>query len=210
MVIPIIKKSKAINYYIKEKGLTRTQAEYRWNKTHKQYEELEALFLAIYAETKVSYQEKPQKLKNLTKYQWFSFALIFIVPFVVVSNFNGDKTELFYIVLFIFLVANFGIAAHINQKKTEALQIRKAEFLMRTDEEIAYKLRRIQQVEIAMYHQKPELLLAIHRMKPKEVEVKPDEEKTNGDESGGALAVISHRAKRITKRVVERLSRNRR
>ncbi|MBO1307258.1 hypothetical protein JZO70_13860 [Enterococcus sp. 669A] len=168
------------------------------------------MFLAIYAETKVSYQEKPQKLKNLTKYQWFSFALIFIVPFVVVSNFNGDKTELFYIVLFIFLVANFGIAAHINQKRTEALQIRKAEFLMRTDEEIAYKLRRIQQVEIAMYHQKPELLLALHRMKPKEVEVKPDEEKTNGDESGGAMAVISHRAKRITKRVVERLSRNRR
>lgn len=203
----IIKKSKAINYYIKQKGLTKDQAEYRWQKTHRQYEELEALFLSIYADTTVTFEEKPDKLKALTIYQWISFALIFVVPFVLVASSKGERTELFYVVVFILLVSNLWIAAAINQKKTEELQIQKAEAMMRNNQEVVDKLRRIQHLERAMYYQKPELLLALHKLKPEEV--KPDEEEAYGDELGGTLAAVSHRVEQLKNRMAALLSRNR-
>lgn len=203
----IIKKSKAINYYIKQKGLTKDQAEYRWQKTHRQYEELEALFLSIYADTTVTFEEKPDKLKALTIYQWISFALIFVVPFVLVASSKGERTELFYVVVFILLVSNLWIAAAINQKKTEELQIQKAEAMMRNNQEVIDKLRRIQHLERAMYYQKPELLLALHKLKPEEV--KPDEEEAYGDELGGTLAAVSHRVEQLKNRMAALLSRNR-
>lgn len=203
----IIKKSKAINYYIKQKGLTKDQAEYRWQKTHRQYEELEALFLSIYADTTVTFEEKPDKLKALTIYQWISFALIFVVPFVLVASSKGERTELFYVVVFILLVSNLWIAAAINQKKTEELQIHKAEAMMRNNQEVIDKLRRIQHLERAMYYQKPELLLALHKLKPEEV--KPDEEEAYGDELGGTLAAVSHRVEQLKNRMAALLSRNR-
>lgn len=207
MVNTIIKKSKAINYYIKQKGLTKDQAEYRWQKTHRQYEELEALFLSIYADTTVTFEEKPDKLKTLTIYQWISFALIFVVPFVLVASSKGERTELFYVVVFILLVSNLWIAAAINQKKTEELQIQKAEAMMRNNQEVIDKLRRIQHLERAMYYQKPELLLALHKLKPEEV--KPDEEEAYGDELGGTLAAVSHRVEQLKNRMAALLSRNR-
>lgn len=203
----IIKKSKAINYYIKQKGLTKDQAEYRWQKTHHQYEELEALFLSIYADTTVTFEEKPDKLKALTIYQWISFALIFVVPFVLVASSKGERTELFYVVVFILLVSNLWIAAAINQKKTEELQIQKAEAMMRNNQEVIDKLRRIHHLERAMYYQKPELLLALHKLKPEEV--KPDEEEAYGDELGGTLAAVSHRVEQLKNRMAALLSRNR-
>lgn len=203
----IIKKSKAINYYIKQKGLTKDQAEYRWQKTHRQYEELEALFLSIYADTTVTFEEKPDKLKALTIYQWISFALIFVVPFVLVASSKGERTELFYVVVFILLVSNLWIAAAINQKKTEELQIQKAEAMMRNNQEVIDKLRRIQHLERAMYYQKPELLLALHKLKPEEV--KTDEEEAYGDELGGTLAAVSHRVEHLKNRMAALLSRNR-
>lgn len=203
----IIKKSKAINYYIKQKGLTKDQAEYRWQKTHRQYEELEALFLSIYADTTVTFEEKPDKLKALTIYQWISFALIFVVPFVLVASSKGERTELFYVVVFILLVSNLWIAAAINQKKTEELQIQKAEAMMRNNQEVIDKLRRIQHLERAMYYQKPELLLALHKLKPEEV--KTDEEEAYGDELGGTLAAVSHRVEQLKNRMAALLSRNR-
>ncbi len=206
MVNTIIKKSKAINYYIKQKGLTKDQAEYRWQKTHRQYEELEALFLSIYADTTVTFEEKPEKLKALTIYQWISFALIFVVPFVLVASSKGERTELFYVVVFILLVSNLWIAAAINQKKTEELQNQKAEAMMRNNQEVIDKLRRIQHLERAMYYQKPELLLALHKLKPEEV--KPDEEEAHRDEPGGTLAAVSHRIEQLKTRVVKLLSRN--
>lgn len=207
MVNTIIKKSKAINYYIKQKGLTKDQAEYRWQKTHRQYEELEALFLSIYADTTVTFEEKPDKLKALTIYQWISFALIFVVPFVLVASSKGERTELFYVVVFILLVSNLWIAAAINQKKTEELQIQKAEAMMRNNQEVIDKLRRIQHLERAMYYQKPELLLALYKLKPEEV--KPDEEEAYGDELGGTLAAVSHRVEQLKNRMAALLSRNR-
>lgn len=207
MVNTIIKKSKAINYYIKQKGLTKDQAEYRWQKTHRQYEELEALFLSIYADTTVTFEEKPDKLKALTIYQWISFALIFVVPFVLVASSKGERTELFYVVVFILLVSNLWIAAAINQKKTEELQIQKAEAMMRNNQEVIDKLRRIQHLERAMYYQKPELLLALHKLKPEEV--KPDEEEAYGDELGGTLGAVSHRVEQLKSRMAALLSRNR-
>lgn len=207
MVNTIIKKSKAINYYIKQKGLTKDQAEYRWQKTHRQYEELEALFLSIYADTTVTFEEKPDKLKALTIYQWISFALIFVVPFVLVASSKGERTELFYVVVFILLVSNLWIAAAINQKKTEELQIQKAEAMMRNNQEVIDKLRRIQHLERAMYYQKPELLLALHKLKPEEV--KTDEEEAYGDELGGTLAAVSHRVEQLKNRMAALLSRNR-
>lgn len=207
MVNTIIKKSKAINYYIKQKGLTKDQAEYRWQKTHRQYEELEALFLSIYADTTVTFEEKPEKLKALTIYQWISFALIFVVPFVLVATSKGERTELFYVVVFILLVSNLWIAAAINQKKTEELQNQKAEALMRNNQEVIDKLRRIQHLERAMYYQKPELLLALHKLKPEEV--KQDEEEAYRDESGGTLAAVSHQIEQLKSRVANLLSRNR-
>ncbi|WP_207704877.1 hypothetical protein [Candidatus Enterococcus ferrettii] len=206
-MIIIIRKSKAINYYIKQRGLTKDQAEYRWQKTHRQYEELEALFLSIYSATTVTFEEKPRKLKALTMYQWVSFALIFIVPFVLVANSNGERTELFYVVVFILLVSNLSIAATINQKKTEELQNEKAEAMMRNNQEVIDKLRRIQQLERGMYFQKPELLLALHKLKPKEVKI--NEEETFGYESEGTLATISYRAKQLKIRMAKLLSRNR-
>lgn len=207
MVNTIIKKSKAINYYIKQKGLTKDQAEYRWQKTHRQYEELEALFLSIYADTTVTFEEKPDKLKALTIYQWISFALIFVVPFVLVASSKGERTELFYVVVFILLVSNLWIAAAINQKKTEELQIQKAEAMMRNNQEVIDKLRRIQHLERAMYYQKPELLLALHKLKPEEV--KTDEEEAYEDELGGTLAAVSHRVEQLKNRMAALLSRNR-
>ncbi|WP_438713858.1 hypothetical protein [Enterococcus sp. AZ109] len=191
--------------------MTKTQAEYRWQKTHQQYEELEALFLAIYEASTISFNEKPQKLKALALYQGISFTLIFVVPFILVTTSNGQRTELFYAVIFILLVSNLWLTATINQKKTEELQIRKAEALMRNNQEIKNKLRRIQQLELAMYHQKPEILSTIKKMQPHDykMEEKLREKETLRNESGGTLAVISHRAKRIKKRVADVLSRNR-
>ncbi|WP_429963576.1 hypothetical protein [Enterococcus sp. AZ072] len=165
------------------------------------------MFLSIYSATTVTFEEKPRKLKALTMYQWVSFALIFIVPFVLVANSNGERTELFYVVVFILLVSNLSIAATINQKKTEELQNEKAEAMMRNNQEVIDKLRRIQQLERGMYFQKPELLLALHKLKPKEVKI--NEEETFGYESEGTLATLSYRTKQLKIRMAKLLSRNR-
>lgn len=149
--VQMIRKRKIANYYRKEKGFTKKEAEKTANQTQGEFLKAQELYLGLFETSKPTFADRNDREKALKIYQIFNMvALLFWLLWLLVHGYldGSNVTDNFILIL---LIISLAITSYLDEKIAAKIHLQKSNKLFKTELSALKQLAEVEETKRAIF-----------------------------------------------------------